>query len=336
MNCKSLSHKAQSKRKVAIVAGGDSSEFEVSLRSSEGIRSFLDKERYDVYVVMMKKGEWSVELPEGGHALINKNDFSFCERGKVKHFDFAYITIHGTPGEDGRLQGYFDLIGMPYSSCGMFVSALTFNKYVCNQYLKGFGVAVPPSLHLFAGQTVTDEEVVNRLGLPVFVKPNDGGSSIGATKVKEVSALQQAIKKAFVEGREVVIEQFIEGTEVTCGCYKTVEKAVVFPITETVSKHEFFDYDAKYNGQVEEITPARISSELTTKVQRETLRIYDLLGAKGLIRADYIIPADGEPRLLEINTTPGMTATSFIPQQVRAAGLEMQKVLTDIIENEFN
>lgn len=324
------------KKNIVIVAGGDSSEVIVSLKSAEGIYSFLDKEKYNVYIALVKKGEWAVKLPNGEYTPIDKNDFSFHEDGQVRHFDFAYITIHGTPGEDGRLQGYFDMIEMPYSSCGMFVSALTFNKYACNHYLKDFGVKIAESIHLFKGQTVAEEEVLNRLGLPVFVKPNDGGSSFGVTKVKELSALQPAIDKAFEEGKEVVIESFIDGTEVTCGCYKTAKKEAVFPVTEVVTDNEFFDFDAKYNGQVQEITPARISVELTEKIQRETSRIYDILGAKGLIRVDYIIPADGEPKLLEINTTPGMTVTSFIPQQVRAAGLDIKNVLTEIIENEFN
>ena len=324
------------KKNIVIVAGGDSSEVIVSLKSAEGIYSFLDKEKYNVYIALVKKGEWAVKLPNGEYTPIDKNDFSFHEDGQVRHFDFAYITIHGTPGEDGRLQGYFDMIEMPYSSSGMFVSALTFNKYACNHYLKDFGVKIAESIHLFKGQTVAEEEVLNRLGLPVFVKPNDGGSSFGVTKVKELSALQPAIDKAFEEGKEVVIESFIDGTEVTCGCYKTAKKEAVFPVTEVVTDNEFFDFDAKYNGQVQEITPARISVELTEKIQRETSRIYDILGAKGLIRVDYIIPADGEPKLLEINTTPGMTATSFIPQQVRAAGLDIKNVLTEIIENEFN
>lgn len=324
------------KKNIVIVAGGDSSEVIVSLKSAEGIYSFLDKDKYNVYIALVKEGEWAVKLPNGEYTPIDKNDFSFHEDGQVRHFDFAYITIHGTPGEDGRLQGYFDMIEMPYSSCGMFVSALTFNKYACNHYLKDFGVKIAESIHLFKGQTVAEEEVLNRLGLPVFVKPNDGGSSFGVTKVKELSALQPAIDKAFEEGKEVVIESFIDGTEVTCGCYKTAKKEVVFPVTEVVTDNEFFDFDAKYNGQVQEITPARISVELTEKIQRETSRIYDILGAKGLIRVDYIIPADGEPKLLEINTTPGMTATSFIPQQVRAAGLDIKNVLTEIIENEFN
>ena len=178
------------KRNIAIVAGGDSSEIVISLKSAEGIFSFLDKDKYNVYIAIVKRDEWAVKLPGGEHTPIDKNDFSFRENGEIRHFDFAYITIHGTPGEDGRLQGYFDMIGMPYSSCGMFVSALTFNKFACNHYLKGFGVDIAHSIHLFKGQTVTDEEVVSRLGLPVFVKPNDGGSSFGVTKVKEASAIQ--------------------------------------------------------------------------------------------------------------------------------------------------
>lgn len=323
------------KKKIAIIAGGDSSEIVISLKSAEGLYSFIDKDKYDLYIATIKKGEWSVRLADGEQVPIDKNDFSFLEKGQKQHFDFAYITIHGTPGEDGRLQAYFDMIDMPYSSCGMLASTITFNKFVCNQYLHNFGVKIAKSIHLFKGQEVSNEEVVQRLGLPVFVKPNDGGSSFGVTKVKNESDIQPAIEKAFKEGKEVVIESFISGTEVTCGCYKTDKVTRLLPITEVVTENEFFDFDAKYNGQVKEITPARISQELTEKVQSETSRIYDILGAKGLIRVDYIIPEDGEPVLLEINTTPGMTATSFIPQQVRAAGLDIKDVMTEIIENEL-
>ena len=323
------------KKKIAIIAGGDSSEIVISLKSAEGLYSFIDKDKYDLYIATIKKGEWNVRLADGEKGTIDKNDFSFLEKGQKQHFDFAYITIHGTPGEDGRLQAYFDMIDMPYSSCGMLASTITFNKFVCNQYLHNFGVKIAKSIHLFKGQEVSNEEVVQRLGLPVFVKPNDGGSSFGVTKVKNESDIQPAIEKAFKEGKEVVIESFISGTEVTCGCYKTDKVTRLLPITEVVTENEFFDFDAKYNGQVKEITPARISQELTEKVQSETSRIYDILGAKGLIRVDYIIPEDGEPVLLEINTTPGMTATSFIPQQVRAAGLDIKDVMTEIIENEL-
>ena len=325
------------KKNIAIVAGGDSSEIVISLKSAEGIHSFIDNDKYNLYIAIVKHDGWFVQLPSGEHAPIDKADFSFLEGGVNKLFDFAYITIHGTPGEDGRLQGYFDMIGLPYSSCGMLVSALTFNKYVCNHYLKGFGVRIADSVLLRADcKRVDPDAVIGRLGLPLFVKPNDGGSSFGITKVKAAEELQPAVDKAFAEGHEVVIESYIKGTEVTCGCYKVKGKEVLLPLTEVVTQNEFFDFDAKYNGQVQEITPARISPELTAKVQQETSRIYDILGAKGLIRVDYIIPEDGNPCLLEINTTPGMTATSFIPQQVRAAGLTMTDVMNDIIDNELN
>ncbi|MDR1645134.1 MAG: D-alanine--D-alanine ligase [Tannerellaceae bacterium] len=323
------------KKNIAIVAGGDSSEIVVSLKSAEGIYSFLDKEKYIPYTAIVKQKEWYVILPGGERAAINKNDFSFYEEGTVKHFDFAYITIHGTPGENGLLQGYFELIGIPYSSCNPLVSALTFNKFACNTYLRNFGVRVADAIRLRKGEIYVEEEVISRLGLPAFVKPNDGGSSFGVTKVKKPGQLQPAIEKAFEEGEEVIIERCITGTELTCGCYKVERKEVVFPLTEVVTKNEFFDFDAKYNGQSDEITPARIPAEWREKVQSITLRIYDILGAKGIIRVDYILPAGEEPVLLEINTVPGMTRASFIPQQVRAAGLDIKEVMTDIIENEL-
>ena len=323
------------KRTIAIVAGGDSSELPVSLRSAQGIYSFMDKERYNLYIVEMQGLRWEVQLPDGNKAPIDRNDFSFVLNGEKINFDFAYITIHGTPGEDGKLQGYFDLLQIPYSSCNVLVSALTFNKFSCNQYLKGFGVKVSESVMLREGQSITDDAVVEKIGLPCFIKPNLGGSSFGVTKVKAKEQIQPAIKKAFDEAKEVIIEAFMQGTEITCGCYKTKNKEQVFPITEVVTTNEFFDYDAKYNGQVDEITPARLSEELTKRVQTLTSAIYDILGCSGIIRIDYIITKGDKINLLEINTTPGMTATSFIPQQVRAAGLDIKDVMTDIIENKF-
>ncbi|SHF97793.1 D-alanine--D-alanine ligase [Bacteroides luti] len=323
------------KRTIAIVAGGDSSELPVSLRSAQGIYSFMDKEKYNLYIVEMQGLRWEVQLPDGNKAPIDRNDFSFLLNGEKINFDFAYITIHGTPGEDGKLQGYFDLLQIPYSSCNVLVSALTFNKFSCNQYLKGFGVKVSESVMLREGQSITDDAVVEKIGLPCFIKPNLGGSSFGVTKVKAKEQIQPAIKKAFDEAKEVIIEAFMQGTEITCGCYKTKNKEQVFPITEVVTTNEFFDYDAKYNGQVDEITPARLSEELTKRVQTLTSAIYDILGCSGIIRIDYIITKGDKINLLEINTTPGMTATSFIPQQVRAAGLDIKDVMTDIIENKF-
>ncbi|HAC22694.1 MAG TPA: D-alanine--D-alanine ligase [Porphyromonadaceae bacterium] len=324
------------KKNVAIIAGGDSSEIVVSLKSAQGLYSFIDKEKYNLYIAVLTKDSWYVNLPNEEKTPIDKNDFSFILNGEKINIDFAYITIHGTPGENGLLQGYFDMIGMPYSTCGVLSSAITFNKFVCNNYLRSFGISVASSLRLKNGETLSEQEVVEKLGLPCFIKPNVGGSSFGVTKVKEAAQIVPAIQKAYDEGNEVILESLIQGTEITCGCYKIKGKSVVFPITEVVTENEFFDYDAKYNGEVEEITPARISQELTQKVQELTSRIYDIVDAKGIIRVDYIIEKDGNPKLLEVNTTPGMTVTSFIPQQVRAAGLDIKDVMTDIIENEFN
>ena len=325
------------KRTIAIVCGGDSSEHDVSLRSAQGIYSFFDKDRYQVYIVDIKGLDWHVELPDGTTTKIDRNDFSFQEDGKKKTFDYAYITIHGTPGENGLLQGYFDLIGMPYSTSSVLVEALTFDKFVLNQYLRGYGVSVAESLLIRKGyeDLVSDDEIEERIGMPCFVKPAADGSSFGVSKVKNKDQLAPAIRKAMMESPEVMVESFLDGTEITQGIYKTSEKTVLFPITEVVTNNEFFDYDAKYNGQVKEITPARLSEELAERVGKITSHIYDILHCNGIIRIDYIISKEGKISMLEVNTTPGMTATSFIPQQVRAAGLTMADVLADIVENQF-
>ena len=326
-----------SKRTIAIVCGGDSSEHDVSLRSAQGLFSFFDKQRYNVYIVDIKGLDWHVELPGGITTSIDRNDFSFVENGKKQRFDYAYITIHGTPGENGRLQGYFDLIGLPYSTSGVLVEAMTFDKFVLNQYLKGYGVSVADSLLIRKGyeELVSDDEVERQIGMPCFVKPAADGSSFGVTKVKNADQLAPAIRKAMMESPEVMVESYLEGTEITQGCYKTREKTVLLPITEVVTSNEFFDYDAKYNGQVQEITPARIAPEIAERVGKITSHIYDILRCNGIIRIDYIISPQGRISMLEVNTTPGMTATSFIPQQVAAAGLSMADVLTDIVENQF-
>jgi D-ala D-ala ligase N-terminal domain protein len=334
------------KKTIAIVAGGDSSEHDVSLRSAEGIHSFLDKERYEVYIIEIKGMTWEAYLKDGSRSNVDRNDFSFMEGGKRIRPDFAYITIHGTPGENGILQGYFDLIHLPYSTSDVLVEAMTFNKFTLNQYLKGFGVSVSESLIVRKGfeHLVTDEEIIEKIGLPCFVKPNAGGSSFGVTKVKSADQIHEAILKAMRESDEVMVEAFMEGTEISQGCYKTQEKEVVLPATEVVSDNEFFDYNAKYNGQVREITPARLKEETAERVSLITSMIYDILGCNGIIRVDYIIThttdENGKERerinMLEVNTTPGMTATSFIPQQVRAAGMDMKDVLTDIIENKLS
>ncbi len=325
------------KRNIAIVCGGDSSEHDVSLRSAQGLYSFFDKERYNVYIVDIKGQDWHVELSDGTTARIDRNDFSFIENGKAMLFDYAYITIHGTPGENGILQGYFDLVDIPYSTSGVLVEAMTFDKFVLNQYLRGYGVSVADSLLIRRGyeNMVSDDEIEQRIGMPCFVKPSADGSSFGVSKVKDKDQLAPAIRKAMMESDEVMVEQFLEGIEISIGVYKTREKSVVFPATEVVSQNEFFDYDAKYNGQVQEITPARIPDDVARRVREITSHIYDILHCNGIIRIDYIISKDGKISMLEVNTTPGMTPTSFIPQQVKAAGLQMGDVLTDIVENQF-
>lgn len=325
------------KRNIAIVCGGDSSEHDVSLRSAQGLYSFFDKERYNVYLVDVKGMDWHVNLHDGTTAPIDRNDFSFQENGKLVMFDYAYITIHGTPGENGIMQGYFELIHLPYSTSGVLVEAMTFDKFVLNNYLRGFGISVAESLLIRKGyeELVSDDEIEEKIGMPCFVKPAADGSSFGVSKVKNKDQLAPAIRKAMMESDDVMVESFLEGTEITVGCYKTKEKSVIFPITEVVTKNEFFDYDAKYNGQVEEITPARIPEETAERARKLTSNIYDILHCNGIIRIDYIISKDQKISMLEINTTPGMTATSFIPQQVRAAGLDIKDVLTDIVENQF-
>lgn len=326
------------KRKIAIIAGGDSSEYEVSLRSAAGIESFLsDQEQYTTTIVLLRGQDWKARVGENEWVAIDKNDFSYTHHGEKQTFDFAYITIHGTPGENGVLQGYLDMIGLPYSCCGVLAAAITFNKYTCNHYLKGFGVRVAESILLrkFNAQ-YSIADIPSRVGLPCFIKTNVGGSSFGVTKVKTIEEVKPAIEKAFAEGDEVICEAFMRGVEITCGAYKTKNQAVAFPITEVVTSNEFFDYDAKYNGQVDEITPARIPDEVRDEVQALTLKIYDILGCKGIIRVDYILTDGWTINLLEVNTTPGMTATSFIPQQVRAAGLNIGTVLSEIIEDTLN
>lgn len=321
------------KKNIAIVWGGYSSEKEVSERSALGIYSFISKEKYNVYKVKIDREVWEAEFA-GQTYPIDKNNFSFTADAKTVQFDFAYITIHGTPGEDGVLQGYFEMLRIPYSNCGVLASALTFSKFTCNYFLKSFGIEVADSIVLRPNEFYDVEDIVSELGLPLFVKPNVGGSSFATTKVKALSQLKPAIEEAFGEAPEVMIERFISGTEVTCGCYNAQRGMVMLPLTEVVTKNEFFDYNAKYKGEVDEITPARISEELTTEIQQLTERIYQLVGAKGIIRADFIIE-NNVPVLLEVNTTPGMTQTSFIPQQVAAAGINISDVMSEIIEFEY-
>lgn len=319
-------------KNIGIIYGGYSSEIVVSKRSADGIKSFLDTSKYNIIPVLITEKEWIAEA-ENHITPIDKNDFSFTQNGIKQHFDCLYITIHGTPGENGLLQGYLKMLGIPHSTCDVLPSALTFNKFTCNTYLKGFGVAVADSILIRKGREFNSRDIEEKLGIPCFVKPNAGGSSFGISKVKTPEALLPAIEKAFEECDEVLAESLMEGTEVTCGIYKTLKRDVVMPLTEVISKNEFFDFEAKYNAEKAiEITPARISDELTDKIQKITSLIYDILNCKGIVRVDFII-TDEKIFLLEVNTTPGMTPTSFIPQQVNAMGMTMQEVMTEVIED---
>lgn len=319
-------------RNIAIVAGGDSSEYEVSLNSAKGLMGFIPDD-YDKEIVLIKGKEWNV-LKNDRKLPIDRNDFSYIdpEKGKII-FDYAYITIHGTPGENGIFEGYLRLLGIPFSTCDVLPSAMTFNKFACNNFLRSFGLNVAKSIVVRRGETVDTAKVLDELGLPVFVKPSIGGSSYGVTKVKKAEDLQEAIRVAFIEGEEVLIEAFMEGIELTNGMYRTKTKECVFPVTEIATKNEFFDYEAKYQGKVEEITPARISNELAQRIQDTTKKIYSLLGAHGIIRVDYIISKGEKINFLEVNTTPGMTTASIIPNALKKVGIDIREVMRDIIED---
>jgi D-alanine-D-alanine ligase len=323
------------KRIIAIVAGGDSKENHVSLRSVATILKHMDRDRYEPYLVEIEEKRWEAHLPEGVREPIDRNDFSFTHNGEKRVFDYAYITIHGTPGENGILEGYLRLMRIPFSTCDVLPSALTFNKFMLNKILKSCKIDVAKSMRIRKGDVVDPDEVIRKVGLPCFIKPTDGGSSFGTTKVRTREQIVPAMEEAFKENFEIMIESFMEGIEVTNGYYRTRKREVRLPVTEVVSKTEFFDYEAKYNGMVEEITPARISDELRDRIQDITAFIYDFLGCHGVIRNDYIITEGNKINLLEVNTTPGMTDTSFIPQQIRAAGMSLTEMLTEIIEDSF-
>ena len=320
------------KRNIAIIAGGYSSEHDVSLRSAKGIMSFIDKDRYNAFLLDIEKHEWNVVCGQDRYP-VDKNDLSFTDgNGEKTQFDFAYITIHGDPGENGKLEGYLDMLGIPYSCCGVFAGSLTFNKFACNNYLKSFGIRTAESICLRRGQHISDKDVITNIELPCFVKPNLGGSSFGVTKVKKAEDLPEAVSLAFSEGDTILAEKYIPGRELTCAVYSDGKEDIALPVIEIVTDHEFFDYDAKYNGFSKEICPACISEELTSMIQDTSKKIYERLGCSGVVRVDYILAEDGL-YFLEVNTIPGMTSASLVPKMVRTAGLDMTEFLTGIIEN---
>ena len=323
-------------RTLAIMAGGDSSERIVSIKSAAFVQEQLDKRIFECYLVDVRGTDWIVPRGNGTSASINKDDFSFILEGKTKKIDAAIIMIHGTPGENGLLQAYFELLHIPYSTCGVLASALTFNKHLTKSLLNEYRIKSPKGLLLKKNGALSAEEIVSYLGMPIFVKPNESGSSFGVSKIKSRDELAAAIEQALKEGREVILEGFIRGTEMTCGIYRSKAETIVLPIAEIVPKNEFFDYAAKYQpGLSEEIIPARISEDAANRCRGMTARIYDILGCRGVVRMDYI-ERDGELYFLEVNTVPGMSPASIVPKMLHAAGISITTLYKTILEDNYD
>jgi D-alanine-D-alanine ligase len=322
-------------RTIAIVAGGDSSEFDISVKSANEVGKAL-YDRYMVYIITVHGTNWYWEDQNGRFHNIDKNDFTLITDEYSIRFDAIFIAIHGTPGENGLLQGYFDMMSIPYTTCSSFCSALTFNKQACKLFLKEYKIPMADAILIRESDKPDTSNIIKRIGLPCFVKPNDSGSSFGVTKVKKSDDLVEAIAKAFMESNEVLIEAFMEGREVACGVVKTKVRTLVLPVTEIISKNEFFDYEAKYTpGKSDEICPALLPSEVTNEIKRLSSFIYDLLGCKGIVRVDFII-IDQQPYFLEINTVPGMTKESLVPKQAEAAGIALEELYSMVIEDLFD
>lgn len=324
-----------SKPVIAFITGGYSGEAVISYESAKTIEANLDRELYDVYKIDITPEGWWYEDAQGVKTAVDRNDFSIVASTKKIHFDAALIGIHGTPGEDGKLQGYFDMLHIPYTSCDAATSALTFNKRYTVAVAAFAGVAVAKSLHLFRDLPVASEAILQQLQLPVFVKPNNGGSSIGMSKVSDPSELSAALKKAFKEDAQVLVEEFIAGREFTIGVFRNKGQVITLPITEVKSKKEFFDYEAKYvAGMSEEVTPAQVGEAIAQKVRDAAKKVYEVFNCCGVVRIDFIYNEDaGTPYMLEINTVPGQSAASIVPQQVRAMGWTLKAFYTALIED---
>jgi len=319
---------------IAIAAGGDSSEFEISVRSANEVSKALSS-LYEVYIIMIRGTNWYWEDQKGRYHNIDKNDFTLITDEYKIRFDAVFIAIHGTPGENGLLQGYFDMMNIPYSSCGAFCSALTFNKQACKLFLKEYKISMAEAVMIRNGDKFDPVNVIKITGLPCFVKPNDSGSSFGVTKVKQKEELISAIETAFKESNEVLIEAFMEGREVACGVVKTKSREIVLPVTEIISKNDFFDFEAKYTrGKSDEVTPADMPVFVSNEIQRLSSYIYDLLDCKGIVRVDFIVIGE-KPYFLEINSIPGMTGESLVPKQAQAAGISPETLYSMIIEDLF-
>lgn len=322
---------------IALLAGGDSSEREVSLRSAALMEAAFDRGKYDVFTVDVRGREWRCTGCEGA-PLVDRNDFSTVTGGRKVRFDYAFIVIHGTPGEDGMMQGYLDIMGIPYSSCGLASAVVTFDKILCKRTVSGIGgLNLAREILIRKGEEYSAYEIAGRLGLPLFVKPNASGSSCGVTKVGRIEEIVPAVERAFGESDSVLVEEFVAGREFGCGVIITKDREYLLPVTEIISKNEFFDYEAKYTaGRSDEITPAEISPELAAEIQRLAGEAYRACGCRGLVRVDFIVTPDNRAYMIEINSVPGMSAGSIVPKQLEAAGMTMTEMIDIIIKDTFD
>ena len=320
---------------IALLAGGNSSEREIALQSAAQIYEALDKERYNIFLIDLYHRDWSYTAEDGTKWQVDKNDFSITVAGEKTTFDYALILIHGTPGEDGKLQGYLEMMEIPFSSCSMTSSVITFDKMTTKQTLRG-KVNLARERFLRKGEAYNGEEIVAELGLPLFVKPNASGSSFGVTRVVKLDELDEAIRLAFTESEEVLIEECITGREMGCGVMIAGGKEYIFPITEIIAKNAFFDYEAKYTaGMSDEITPADITDEVKRELNRMTLEAYRACRCSGVVRVDFIVTEEGKPYLIEVNSIPGMSGGSIVPKQARAMGISLGELYDLIIEDTY-
>lgn len=325
------------KKRIALVTGGYSGEAEISYKSAITVGNNIDKDKFDVYKIDINHTGWWYEADERQKSTVNREDFSITDRGQKINFDAILMCIHGTPGEDGKLQGYFDMLHIPYTNCDVATSALTFNKRYTVAIAAFGGIHVAKSMHLFKHTPVSPEKILAQLNLPVFVKPNNGGSSIGMSKVDKEEELKAALDKAFKEDDQILVEEFIGGREFTIGVFKTKGEIMVLPITEVVTQNSFFDFEAKYLGKSEEITPAKIDTVMAEKLSSAAKRVYEILNCRGIVRIDFIFNEEkNEPYMLEVNTVPGQSAASVVPQQVIAMGWSLKDFYTAVIEECWN
>jgi D-alanine-D-alanine ligase len=323
------------KYKIAIIAGGDSGEYEISVKSAGVVKKHLDSAKFECFLIVIKGKDWFFTDDQGESFRVNKEDFTVRLPGRLVSFDAVFVAIHGTPGEDGRIQGYFDLLGIQYTSCDQATSSITFDKFFCNHFVSSFGLKISKSIVLNKSEKINEEDILSRISMPLFVKPNCGGSSVGTSKVKTREELMPAIQLALREDRRVLLEEHIPGRELSCGVIKFKGQIRSLPITEIITKKEFFDYEAKYEGMSDEITPADLPEEIAFNVSDASLKLYKLLNCKGMVRFDYILNGN-ELFFLEVNTVPGLSELSIVPQQALKAGISLKELFSEAVMNALN